>query len=54
MDTPYPEKPGNPAERWNHKDLTRQETRQKPGRNRQVTRQEAHLTSRCAGDAEGT
>jgi hypothetical protein len=38
---PNPEKPGNPAERCNHNGLTRQETRQEPGRNRRRTRQSA-------------
>jgi hypothetical protein len=36
---PNPEKPGNPAERCNDKGLTRQITRQEPGRNRHRTRQ---------------
>jgi hypothetical protein len=46
---PHPEKAGNPAERCNHKGLTRQE----PGRNWQVTRQVAVISDQSTGSWRG-
>jgi hypothetical protein len=50
---PHPEKAGNPAERCNHKGLTRQENRQEPGRNWQVTRQVAVISDQSGGVEPG-
>jgi hypothetical protein len=50
---PHPEKAGNPAERCNHKGLTRQKNRQEPGRNWQVTRQVAVISHQSGGSWRG-